>query len=264
MIAAHAERSAAPMIAYVRGRLEGPAGAGTAAIRTADGMVEARTFAPLGGAATGDEVIAASATVAVGVEDRHETVLLGPFAADRPDPGGPLGLASTPVILLPDPSTVQVALAGVARAGRAPAVARLRGSIPLLGLALLEATQAAEVIVVSTAVGAHVDLVRVIGGRAVVALPTSEAASVAAWFDDTELGAVVPVPTTDPHVLTAIASLGLEAVHQVVQVDPTPALEEAGAANMGVPVRVLTAAAAGVLAGRIAVGNRRWRADIAP
>jgi hypothetical protein len=251
------------MIAYVRGRLEGRADAREVAIRTARGRVEARTYGPAGGLVVGDEVVAASATIAVGVADHDETALLGLWPADQPDPGGPLGLASTPVILLPDASTVDVALAGVARAGRAPAVARLDGPLPALGLVLLGAMAGAEVIVLTEAGGQHVDLVRILGGRPVVALGGFEPGTVAAWFAETTLGADVAVPTTDPGTSSAIASLGLETTHQLIQVDPSPALQ-AGTAADDAPFQVLTAAAAGVLAGRIAAANRRWRADTAP
>jgi hypothetical protein len=253
------------MIAYVRGRLEGPPDARAVAVRTDGGRIEARTYAPAGGLAMGDEVVAGSARVAVGVVDRDETALLGPWPVERPDPGGPLGLASTPVILLPDASTADVALAGVARAGRGPAVARLEGPIPALGLALLAATAASdEVIVLTEAEGRHVDLVRVLGGRPVVALAATDRATVGAWFAETELSADVPVPTTDEQLSSAIVSLGLEATHQLIQVDPAPAFDGAGMPRRDETVRVLTAAAAGVLAGRIAAANRRWLPDIAP
>jgi hypothetical protein len=253
------------MIAYVRGRLEGRADAREVTIRTQGGQMDARTYAPPGGLASSDEVVAASTTIAVGVVDHDAIALLGPWPADRPDPGGPLGLASTPVILLPDASTVNVALAGVARAGRAPAVARLEGTLPALGLALLRASAAAaEVVVVTEARGRHVDLVRILGGRPVVALLASDDAAVTGWFAETELSADVPVPTSDARASSAIGSLGLEATHQLIQVDPSPALDESGTPAGDATFAVLTAAAAGVLAGRIAAGNRRWRADTAP
>jgi hypothetical protein len=249
------------MIAYIRGRLEGSPEARTVAVRTEAGRIEARAYAPPGGLEQGDEVVAASATIAVGIVDRDETALLGPWPADRPDPGGPLGLASTPVVLLPEASTADVALAGVARAGRTPAVARLEGPIPALGLALLAATAAGdEVIVLTEAEGRHVDLVRILGGRAVVALAAADQ-TVRAWLAETELGADVPVPATDERLSSAFASLGLEATHQLIQVDPMPAFDEAEVRRRDRAVPVLTAAAAGVLAGRIAAANRRWRAD---
>ena len=249
------------MIAFVRGRLGAAADAGEVQIQTERGPIVARTYAPLGALVPGEDVVAASATIAVGIEDHGLTALLGPWPPHRADPSGPLGLASTPVIVLPEPATTAVALAGVARAGRAPAVQRLDAAMPALGLDLLAAVSAgAEVIVVTGADGRHIDLVRILGGRAVTALPLREGDAITAWLADAELGADIPVPTTDPDGTAHIASLGLEVSHQLVQVDPTPAFDEAGDEASG-DFAVLTAAAAGVLAGRIAAGNRRWRAD---
>lgn len=251
------------MIAYVRGRLERATDARTVAIATERGRIEACLYAPPGGLAPGDEVVAASTTIAVGVTDHDEVALLGPWPAQESDPAGPLGLASTPVILLPDASTAEIALAAVALAARSAGVARVEGPTPGLGLGLLgAATAGADVVVLTQAEGRHVDLVRILGGRAVVALTASDAATVGEWFDDAALGADVPIPVTDADAAAAIASLGLEATHQLIQVDPTPALQEAGTTFEQPPLRVLTAAASGVLAGRIAVGNRRWRAGV--
>lgn len=251
------------MIAYIRGRLDGSAKAADVPVRTDEGRIMARTFSPLGDLASDGTVVAASATIAVGVVDREATALLGPWPAEGPDPGGPLGLASTSVILLSDPSTIGVALAGVARAGGDPAVTRLEASAPGLGLALLAAVNAgAEMVVLTAAEGRHVDLVRILGGRAVVALPASDAATIVAWFGDAGFGADIPLPTTDAQASADIAGLGLEAVHQLVQVDPSPALDEARVEPTG--FSVLAAAAAGVLAGRFAAGDRRWRAQIEP
>jgi hypothetical protein len=251
------------MIAYIRGRLDGVAAAPAVPIRTKERRIVARTFSPPGTLAPDDDVVAASATIAVGVVDRDETALLGPWPADGPDPAGPRGLASRPVVLLADASTIDVTLVGVARAGREPGVAMLEAGTSGLGLELLAAVGAgAEVVVLTEAEGRHIDLVRILGGRAVVALPTSNATTIAAWFGDAELGADIPLPTTDAQASADVAGLGLEAVHQLVQVDPGPALDQANvrAASFG----VLVAAAAGVLAGRIVVGNRRWRAEVEP
>jgi hypothetical protein len=49
-------------------------------------------------------------------------------------------------------------------------------------------------------------------------------------------------------------------MHHLVEVDARPALEELGDLA-GDSLSALAAAAAGVLAGRIVVGDRRWRAE---
>jgi hypothetical protein len=251
------------MITYIRGRLDGSANDPEVPILSEDGGIVARTFGHPGNLARDDDVIAASATIAVGVADRDEIALLGPWPSDRGAPAGPLGLASTPVILLPDPSTIDVALAGIARAGRRPAVSRIEATTPGLGLALFAAVGAGtEVVVLTEAAGSHIDLARILGGRAIVALPGSDAQAIAAWLRGAELGADIPLPTTDAAASAEIASFGLESMHQLIQVDPTPALNEA---DVRAPTfAVSTAAAAGVLAGRIAAGNRRWRAAVDP
>jgi hypothetical protein len=253
------------MIVYIRGRLDGPPNARAILIRTDHGRIEARAYAPPSVLAQGDDVVAASAPVAVGVTHDEHIAFLGPWPSDRPDPGGPLGLASTPVILLPDRSTVDVALAGVDRAGRSPAVARLEGPTLDLGLAVLRAAASgAEVVALVDAEGRHIDLVRILGGRAVVALPASDPAGARAWLGDAELGADIPVPITDERVSAEIAALGLETTHQLVQVDPTPALDAVGTRVDDSSLRIVTAAASGLLAGRIAMGNRRWREAVDP
>src|SRR6476469_3658890 len=118
------------MIVYLRGRLDVPADVREIEIRSSRGRIEARAYGSSGVLGPGDDVVAAAAPVDVGVTHHERSAFLGPWPSDRPDPGGPLGLVSTPVIRLPDPSTVEVALAGVDRAGRSSAVARVEGPTP--------------------------------------------------------------------------------------------------------------------------------------
>src|SRR4051794_17318128 len=108
------------MIAYTRGRIDGPMGTDEVSIDTAAGPVVARIYTPPGDLTSGDDVIAATATIAAGVVDLERTAWLGPWPTSTPDPSDPFGLRSTPVVLLPDASLARIALAGVHRAGKAP------------------------------------------------------------------------------------------------------------------------------------------------
>ena len=93
------------------------------------------------------------------------------------------------------------------------------------------------------------------------------------------VSADVPVPTLDVDeqrdaVWDALRSAKLEDRHQLVEVDGRPALGELAARGIeprsmgrGVeddPAFFLAAGAAGVLAGRVAAGNRRWREGSTP
>jgi hypothetical protein len=84
----------------------------------------------------------------------------------------------------------------------------------------------------------------------------------------------IPVPVLEDDgqretVWSALRSARLEAQHQLVEVDGRPALDELVARRVEVrsmgrgvdddPAFFLAAGAAGVLAGRVAAGNRRWR-----
>ncbi|MGH2673628.1 MAG: DUF3866 family protein [Actinomycetota bacterium] len=92
--------------------------------------------------------------------------------------------------------------------------------------------------------------------------------------DVCKVGVNVPVPVLAREeqrtvVWDALRSRHLEKVHQLVEVDGQPAVEELRARGVGVrtmgrgidddPAFFLAAGAAGVLAGRMAAENRRWR-----
>jgi hypothetical protein len=92
--------------------------------------------------------------------------------------------------------------------------------------------------------------------------------------DVCKVGVHVPVPVlVDDErrtvVWDALRSRRIEEVHQLVEVDGQPAVEELGAGAVDVrtmgrgieddPAFFLAAGAAGVLAGRMAAENRRWR-----
>ena len=58
----------------------------------------------------------------------------------------------------------------------------------------------------------------------------------------------------------AMSPLRLDDLHHLVEVDPRPGSDRGAQANDPPDLDVLGAAAAGVLAGRLAAGSRRWRA----
>ena len=234
-------------------------------VRVSQDRIQARALLPIGPVEAGDEVIVAVASVQIGVTAHGFAVVLGPWSPG-PDPSDPAGLGSAPVVLLSDARTAPIAIAGIERAGRAPTAVRLDGSAPALGLALLRARAAgADVLVVSTADARHLDLVRVLGGRAVPALPLADRDAARSWLGGAELNAdiAVPVQARDT-VRRAIGPLHLEDVHQLVEVDAAPAFDAAGRSAEEASIAELAAGAAGVLAGRIAAGNRRWRSSIEP
>lgn len=221
----------------------------------------------LGARSVGDSLLVVQTTVEVGIEGRELTMAIGPWPPDAPDPAGPLGLASTPVIVLPDPGWSDLATAGVLRAGRHPACVRLPADTPALGLRVLVAvTEGADVVLVEGGAGPHLRVARALGGRALAVLPLPDRGAVAAMLDGCGLDVHVPVPSLeDPErslVAECLRPLTLEATHHLVEVDPAPAFEQAGLDLDRTSLHACAAAAAGVLAGRLAVSNRRWRAQL--
>ncbi len=222
---------------------------------------------PLGATSVGDSFMVVQTTVEVGIDRRELTMAIGSWPPDAPDPAGPLGLASTPVIVLPDPVWSDLAAAGALRAGRQPACLRLSGDAPALGLrALVAVTEGAEVVLVEGGAGPHLRVVRALGGRPLAVLPLPDRDAVESMFQGCGLDVHVPVPSLeDPErsvVADCLRPLELEAMHHLVEVDPAPAFEQAGLVLDGAPLHALVAAAAGVLAGRLSASNRRWRAQL--
>jgi len=202
----------------------------------------------------------------VGVETHDVTLELGAWPEDAADPAGPLGLASTPVVVLPDDRWTDLATAGALRAGRQPACLRLPADGPRLGIQLLvAATEGAEVILIEAGGGPQLDLTRALGGRPLAVLPLDRPEEIGRYLAGCAFDVHVPVPTGDDRfrarVAAAIETFHLEMRHHLVEVDPTPAFAEAGSNPSEVSLDALAAAAAGVLAGRLAAGGRRWRAQ---
>src|SRR5215218_9869992 len=185
---------------------------------------------------------------------------------DAPDPAGALGLASSPVVVLSDDRWTDLAIAGAVRSGRSPACLRLGADDPRLGIQMLVAvSQGADVVVIETGGGPQLALARALGGRSLAVLPLGRPDDIPCYLSGCPYDVHVPLPTgadaLRDGVHAAISTLHLESRHHLVEVDPAPAFAEGGTTFTGAPLDAIAAAAAGVLAGRLAVGNRHWRAE---
>jgi hypothetical protein len=215
---------------------------------------------------TPEGLLEAHATIEVGVEDHDVRIDLGSWPGDATAPAGPLGLASTPVIVLPGTKWTDLATAGALRSGDCPACLRLPADAPRLGLQMLVAvTEGADVLLVEAGSGSALRIARALGGRPLAVLPLETPDGIGSYLEGCELDVHVPVPSVDDpmreRLLALIQPLHLETLHHLVEADPYPAFAEAGLDPTQASLDELAAAAAGVLAGRLAVGNRRWRSQ---
>ena len=205
--------------------------------------------------ASGD--LTAVCEVAVGVERRTFRVSLRTWPDEDP-PGG--GLREAPVVVLPDHDRLAVVRLAVTRAGGVePSLVAPEG-----GALLRTAQQGAEVMIVTSGSGRTLNAIRALGGRPLPALPWSSPAAITELFEGCDVDVDVAVPqlagTERAALRAAVAALHLDALHHVVEVDPRPGSDRDAPRNDGPDLDVLGAAAAGVLAGRLAAGSRRWRA----
>jgi hypothetical protein len=255
------------MIAYQRGRLRArPIAGDSVEVATDEGPLLARVVSGTADLDVDRPVLVARTKVDVGVSTREIVVLLGSWSGAN-DPAGPLGLASTPVVVTVDDSLAPLVEAGARRSGRVPAVAHVTGAEISLGLRLFESVRAgAGVIVIGDGTVRHLWLARALGGRPLTALPLQHPDALASLFEGLDLDVEVPVPAcAEPmrdHVRSLLAPLALERTHHLVEVDPRPAFDELGLDVADADLDRLAAAAAGVLAGRLAVGNRRWQREL--
>jgi hypothetical protein len=255
------------MIAYVRGRLRGrPVVGGDIEVLTEDGPLATKVVSDPGGLDADQMVLVARAEIDVGVRTHDIAVLLGPWA-DRNDPAGALGLVSAPVVVISDASLAPLVEAGARRSGHDPVVASLAGDEASLGLRLLGVvSHGADVIVVEDGTMRHLWLARALGGRPLAALPLDHPDALASLFEGLDLDVHVPVPAcSEPlrgRIRSLLSPLSLEETHHLVEVDARPAFDELGLDVTGADLDRLGAAAAGVLAGRLAAGNHRWRREL--
>jgi hypothetical protein len=152
---------------------------------------------------------------------------------------------------------------GAARAGRASVVLARSDHDPL-GAVLLSASSLAEVLVMHAPpriAGDAMVTARALGGRPLPVVPLERETDATAMLEPCWVDLDIAVPALDGPRRTqarrAVRSLGLFERHHIVEVDPRPGLE--GDSPADAPLHALTAAATGVLAGRLAAANRRWR-----
>jgi hypothetical protein len=177
--------------------------------------------------------------------------------------GGTRDLASLPVIVLTDRALSPIAEAGARRAGRGPRIIHVAVGADI-DVALSDAGAArAEVVIVDVGGPAVLRVAARRAALALAALPLERPGAIAALLTDLDVDVHVPLPVPDDEVRTRVRAIvdpfRLEDTHHLVDVDPRPAFAELGEDVGTAGLDRLAAGAAGVLAGRLAVGNRRWR-----
>jgi hypothetical protein len=197
----------------------------------------------------------AIAEVAVGAGRSVFEVPLGVWGKDDPPSDG---LAQTPVVVLPEGAWTGVVAEAARVAGDAEAL-----EVSPDGRSLLGAT--ADVLVIPHANGRTMNVIRALGGRPLPALPLTDPVRVAAFLDGCHVDLDIALPGLDgprrAELRAATHTLGLDDVHHLVEVDPRPGLASEGIDPDDAPLDALAAAAAGVLAGRLAAARRRYRAE---
>jgi hypothetical protein len=197
--------------------------------------------------------------------------------SDPEPPGSPGLLRMVPVVLLPEGSILEPVLAGIARAGGGASVRVVSGMDERR--AVLERGVSTEV-VVATVDRPSEELVGWVtalldrGARPLPVLRATLAAGVEAsslsMLGELPQGLNVAVPALEDDaarslVWSTLRRAGVEERHHLVDVDGRPALDELasrGTAVEGDLITLLAAGAAGVLGGRMAAGNRIWRAQL--
>lgn len=205
------------------------------------------------------------AHVTVGV--RTEIVRV-PLARSHGDVD-PAGMRNAPVVVLTDLHLEPLVREGAERAGRA-LVTTIRAADEPLGGPLLDAAAAAEVVVLVSdpeSSGEALVVARALEGRPLPVVPLDDVEAGRAMLRGCWVDLDVAIPSVGgalrDRLREAVEGLGLLADHHVVEVDPRPAL--AGRRDTGDPtLSELSAAATGVLAGRLAARNRSWRGDTGP
>ena len=179
-----------------------------------------------------------------------------------------------PVVVVPSEELAEVVEAGATRAGGSPTFA----VVPYADEAtLLAALETGAEIVIAVGVGdiavQSLDCAQELGGRGIPVLVLDgevvDSSTLELLAEPSLRDLNVPVPTLEEDTRAAVwdslRAARVEERHHLVEVDGRPALEELrerGKSLQGDQLQLLGAGAAGVLAGRMAVANRKWRTPL--
>lgn len=209
--------------------------------------------------ARADGSFEAVAEVVVGVEAREVRVPLG-RSIGQVEPGG---LRGSPVVVFTSQGVAPLVEAGAARSGDA-VVGTVDASPGGLGAAVLDAARTADVLLVRVApegAGDALVTARALMGRPLPVLPFERPRTVRTMLATCWIDLDIAIPSVEgrrrEETRMVARDLGLFSRHHVVEVDPRPGLVPRSEPDVG--LNGLAASATGVLAGRIAAGNRRWR-----
>jgi hypothetical protein len=184
-------------------------------------------------------------------------------------------LRMQPFVLVPRPDLLPVVLAGAERAGRGPRVTILEE--PLAPAAAVDRAKDSEMAVLSFDHAGARSLATHLADQGARLIPLLRAAPrvgveprCAAWLLALPPGLNVAVPSIDDDderrlLWASLQTTGVAERHHLVDVDGRPALDELASRDgrmEGALLELLAAGAAGVLAGRMVVANRRWQDGI--
>jgi hypothetical protein len=199
----------------------------------------------------------AHAEIVIGTERRAIDVELGAIA-----PPDPIGLRSVPVVTV-DRQREPFVAAGIRRAGDDPLLVVIEPeAVPIGGRLLRAVDDGAEVVVALDGGVNALRAARALGGRPIPSLDLSDTRGLRVAVDAIDIDVNLAIPrleVRDAEIREVVTPLALERRHHPVEVDPRPAFDELGRSVDGAPLGALAAAATGVLAGRLAAANRRWR-----
>ena len=187
-------------------------------------------------------------------------------------------MAHRPVVVLTQDERIDVVMAGLRRAGGDPDVRTAPWTDPgSLGDGLSAGSEAAVVTCDASEASAVILAVRALGARPIPVLSFVEAdgtaslspASLSLILDPRLEDLEIPVPSVDDggerrELWDQLRGVRAEERHHLVEVDGQPALDDLAEQGMPLPggMAARAAGAAGVLAGRLAASNRRWRAQL--